>query len=119
VIKIPHVVVEGEIKNKLIFQELEPIFIKENGTIIRTTNSFISKDESIILVETLVIEQGSRNQFFAIISQRDDGIVVRIYPGTDVEKTNGVKRSLAELGKQVLAKFEDTKVGKTNLSEFL
>ena len=103
----------------MIFQELEPVFIKENGTIIRTTNSFISRDETIILVETLVIEQGSKIQFFAIISQRDDGIVVRIFPGTEIEKTNGVKRSLAELGKQILSKFEGTKISKTNLSEFL
>jgi hypothetical protein len=119
VIKIPHVVVEGILKTADIFKDLEQIFIKEEGNIIRTSNTYLSKDEETILIETLVIEQGAKHQFFAIISQRDDGIVVRIYPGTDVEKTNGVKRSLAELGKQVLGKFEGTKIGKTNLSEFL
>jgi len=119
VIIIPHVVIEGNIETKNIFSELEPLFIKEEGTIIRSTNSFISSDGSLILVETIVIESGSKNQFFAIINQRDDGIVVRIYPGTDVEKTNGVKRSLAEIGKQILSKFQGTKIGKTNLEDFL
>ena len=118
-IKIPHVVVEGKLEGGKVFENLEPILIKQDNLLIRTTNSFISKDESMILVETLVIEEGIKSQFFAVISERDDGIVIRIYPGTDVEKTNGVKKSLADLGKQILQKFPETKIGKTNLSEFL
>ena len=95
------------------------MLIKEEGLLIRSTNSFLSNDKTIILLETLVIENGNKNNFFAIVNQRDDGLVVRIHPILDIEKTNGVKRSLAEVGKQILAKFEGTKVGKTNLTEFL
>lgn len=119
VIKIPHVVLEGEIKTQDIFKEIEPLFIKEENLLIRSTNSFLSLDESTILIEILVIEKNIKNQFFAIVNQREDGVVVRIHPMVEVEKTNGVKKSLAEIGKQVLTKFKGTKVGKTNLSEFL
>ena len=118
-IKIPHVVVEGDLEIEGIFQKLDQIFIKEDGLIIRTTNSFLSKDKTIFLLETLVIDKGSKIQFFAMVNQREDGIVVRIYPGTDIEKTDGVKRSLAEIGKQILNKFDGSKVGKTNLTDFL
>ena len=71
------------------------------------------------MIETLVIEEGEKRQFFAIVNQRDDGIVVRLHPNTEIEKTDGVKRSLAEIGKQILTKFERAKIGKTNLTEFL
>jgi hypothetical protein len=117
--KIPHVVIEGELKTQDIFEKIETIFIKEEDLLIKTTNSFLSIDKTTILFETLVIENGSKNQFFAIVNHRDDGVVVRIHPMLDIEKTNGVKRSLAEIGIQILAKFEGTKIGKTNLSEFL
>ena len=112
-------VIEGKLEVKDIFNQLNSVFIKEDNLIIRTTNFFLSKDETIILIETLVIENRVKNQFFAIISQREDGIVIRIYPGIEVEKTDGVKRSLVELGKQILDKFVETRIGKTNLIEFL
>ena len=112
-------VIEGKLEVKDIFNQLNSVFVKEDNLIIRTTNFFLSKDETIILIETLVIENRVKNQFFAIISQREDGIVIRIYPGIEVEKTDGVKRSLVELGKQILDKFVETRIGKTNLIEFL
>lgn len=118
-IKIPHVVIEGELNTQEIFEKIEPLFIKEENLLLKSTNLFLSKDEAIILMEVLVIENSTKNQFFAIINQRDDGVVVRIHPMIDVEKTNGVKRSLAEIGRQLLKNFEGTKIGKTNLSDFL
>ena len=118
-IKIPHVVLKGNIQIEEIFRNLDPIFIKEDGLIIRVTNSFLSQDNETILVETLVIEEGNKNQFFIVINQREDGIVIRIFPGTDVEKTDGIKRSLAELAKQILSNYSTLKVGKTNLQDFL
>ena len=118
-ISIPHVVLEGDLQIKNIFREIEDLFIKEENLLIRSTNSFLSKDETLILLETLVIENGVKNQFFMMINQRDDGVVVRIHPMKDIEKTNGVKRSLAEIGNQIIVKFEGAKIGKTNLSEFL
>jgi hypothetical protein len=119
VIKIPHVVIEGKLNTQEIFKIIEPLFIKEENLLLKSTNLFLSQDETIILIEILVIEDSNKNQFFAIVNQRDDGVVVRIHPMIDVEKTNGVKRSLAEIGKQILNKFAGAKIGKTNLSDFL
>lgn len=118
-IKIPHVVVNGEVTIQKIFNEFEQILIRDGGDIIRTSNTFLSHDKTDILIETLTIENGVKSQFLALINQREDGVVVRIYPGTDIEKTNGVKRSLAEIAKQILAKNLNTKIGKTNLQDFL
>jgi hypothetical protein len=44
---------------------------------------------------------------------------VRLYPGWDVPKTDGVKRVLVELAKAVMAAHAGLSVGETNLTEFL
>jgi hypothetical protein len=54
-----------------------------------------------------------------MISRRNDGVVVRIYPGTEVEKTSGVKSILSEIAKQLLTVFPQLIIGETNLSEYL
>jgi hypothetical protein len=46
-------------------------------------------------------------------------VVVRIYPGAEVEKTSGVKNILSEIAKQLLTVFPQLTIGETNLSEYL
>ncbi len=57
--------------------------------------------------------------FLALISERDDGVVVRLYPLMEIEKTDGVKKVLTELAKQVMQSFPDVHVGETNLQDYL
>ena len=54
-----------------------------------------------------------------MLSQREDGLVVRIYPQIDVEKTDGVKKILAKIADDLIVAFPSLKIGKTNLQEFL
>ena len=55
-----------------------------------------------------------------MINNREDGVVIRIYPVYDnFEKTEGVKKILAELAKQIMGKINGISIGKTNLIEFL
>jgi hypothetical protein len=42
-----------------------------------------------------------------MISGRNDGVVIRLYPKIDVEKTEGVKKILVELAKQLIATFPE------------
>jgi hypothetical protein len=55
----------------------------------------------------------------AMISGREDGVVVRVYPQEDVEKTGGVKRILAEVTKQLKLLCPELDVGETNLDSCL
>jgi hypothetical protein len=117
---MPHVVLNGKITAKEVFNVLEEIFVKESQGILKTTNQFLDKEEQIILLESLVIEQGQKTAFLTMINNREDGVVIRIYPGfDDFEKTDGVKQLLAEIAKQLLAKISEVTVGKTNLQEYL
>jgi hypothetical protein len=54
-----------------------------------------------------------------MIGRRDEGVVVRIYQGNEVEKTVGVKSILGEIAKQLRVAFPQLTIGETNLSEYL
>lgn len=118
-IAVPHVVLTGKVDIELIFDALKPLLVRNEKNVLRTTEAFLERGKNVILVEALAIEDGRKRTFLVIISRRDDGVVVRLYPKFDVEKTDGVKKILAELAKQLLGAFPDLKVGETNLQDYL
>ncbi len=118
VINVSHVVLRGNVKVREMFEKLEPIFVKNEKGILRTANIYIDRDGKSILIESLAIERAKKTQFLCMISAREDGIVVRVYPGFEVKKTNGVKRILVEVSHQLTKKIPQLTVGETNLSEY-
>lgn len=116
---MPHVVLKGTINMVDIFQKLSPIAFNHEKTLLKTSDKYINFKETSILVESLAIEDGNKIGFLVLVGKREDGVVVRIYPEFDVEKTNGVKKILALLAKQLIEKFPELEIGKTNLQEFL
>ena len=116
---MPHVVLNGDIRLRDVFEKMKPVITRDEHSILRTLKKYIDFEENSILAEALVIEEGRKINFLALLGSREDGIVVRIYPGSSIEKTDGVKRILAEIAKQLLDTFPNLKVGKTNLQNFL
>jgi hypothetical protein len=117
---MPHVVLSGEVNAELIFDKLENIFEKTDRGILKTTNHFLDINKKVLLVESIAIENSKKTSFIAMINNREDGVVIRIYPVYDnFEKTEGVKKILAELAKQIMGKINGIRIGKTNLMEFL
>ena len=116
---MPHVVLKGKIEITDVFRKLEPFLVRSENGILRTANAYVARDEKSMLVESLVIEGSKKTQFFMMISRREDGIVVRICPVVEVEKSQGVKKIIAETATQLLGKFAELSTGETNLSEFL
>ena len=117
-INMPHVVLNGKTSIGEIFERFEPLFIRREGTILKTVDSYINREKNAILIDSLVVMPGGNTVFLAYISGRGDGVVVRLFPKMDVEKTEYVKRTLVELAKQLLTKFPDLKVGDTNLGDY-
>lgn len=116
---MPHVVLNGNVDLDDIFNKFESVFIRNEHGILKTDNIYISRDKTAIIIESLAIEKGVKNSFFALISQRNDGVVVRIYPGIEVEKTSGIKNILSEIAKQLRTISPQLTIGETNLSEYL
>ena len=116
---MPHVVLNGKVNIEDIFVKMKPVFIKGGESVLKTANMYIERGKGSILTYSLVIEGGKKNIFLAMIGGREDGVVIRIYPMLEVEKTDGVKSILAEITKQLLQIFPEFKLGATNLSDFL
>jgi hypothetical protein len=116
---MPHVVLTGTPEMVDVFQKLSPILMRYEKTLLKTSDKYINFNENSILVESLAIEDGNKIVFLVLIGKREDGLVVRIYPEFNIEKTNAVKKILAGIAKQLLERFSELEIGKTNLQEFL
>ena len=116
---MPHVVLNGTAEMVDLFQQLSPIMISYEKTLLKTSDKYINFNKNSILVEALAIEDGNKISFLVLIGKREDGLVVRIYPEFAIEKSKGVKRILAGIAKQLLERFSELKIGKTNIQEFL
>jgi len=108
----------GDVRLRDIFDNMRPINVRDEHVILRTLKKYVDTEEASILAEALVIEEGRKTAFLVLLSRRPDGVVVRIYPGSNVNKTEGVKRMLAEIAKQLLDTFPTLTLGKTNLQGF-
>jgi len=116
---VPHVVLNGQVSVENIFKELKPLMIRNENSILKTTDVYLEREKNVILIDSLAIEAAKKIVFLALISGRDDGVVVRLYPKTDIEKTEGVKKVLVELAKQLIATFPELRIGETNLENYL
>jgi hypothetical protein len=115
---LPHVVLKGKTSTEEIFNQLKPVFQRNNTTILKTKEAYLEKAKKDILIDALAVEGDHKTAFLALISGRDDGVVVRLYPNIAIEKTDGVKRVLVELAKQIITLFPEFTLGETNLSEY-
>ena len=118
-IDLPHVVLNGKDSIQNIFEKLEPLFVRDGTEILRTMELYLERNKNAILIDSLAIESEKKRSFLAMITGRENGVVVRLYPKQEIEKTEGVKRILAEIAKQLLRKFPDFKTAETNLGEYL
>ena len=118
-IYLPHVVLNGKASIQNIFEKLEPLFVRDGTDILRTMELYLERSKNAILIDSLAIEANKKKSFLAMITGRENGVVVRLYPKQEIEKTEGVKRILAEIAKQLLRKFPDFKTAETNLGEYL
>jgi len=116
---VPHVVLNGKVSVENIFEELKPLWIRNGNSILKTIEVYLERGKNVILIDALAIDAEKKIVFLAMISGRDDGVVVRLYPKIDVEKTEGVKKILAELAKQLIATFPELRIGETNLENYL
>jgi hypothetical protein len=114
---MPHVVFDKEIDLESFSTEFKEMMIKE-PFLIKLLDVYTNKERRVALVPAVVI--GKLHQRFLIeISTRKDKTTIRLFPGTDPEKTDGVKMSLGLTAKIILEMNPNLKITKTNIDEFL
>lgn len=116
-IRLPHIVFDKKIDLDDYSKKFESIFQKD-PFLIRISNIFVDKDNLTALLPSVVISELNQ-QFLIEISTSKSKTTIRLYPGTDPEKTSGVKRSMALLAKQIVERYPDFHITKTNLDEYV
>jgi hypothetical protein len=116
---MPHVVIEEALDLGLACQGLKLAAVRDGNEILKVVDVYLNRSRRTALVDCVVVEEGRSQPFFVQLSQKDRQITVRLLPATDPEKTVGVKRVMAIIARQLLEATAGSRVGKTNLQEFL
>ena len=116
---MPRVVLLGQVEMEEVFRRFKPVFVKTERGIVKATDSYIDRGGRCMLVDSLAIEGGEQARFMMQISQREDGLLIGLWSGLEVESTAGVKIVLAETAKQMLKNFPDLVVGETDIQSYL
>jgi len=114
---MPHIVFDKKIDLFTFSKNFTPIFQK-TPTLIKISSIFVEQNGLSALLPTLVIDK-SHQEFLIEISTTPLKTTIRLYPGTDPEKTDGVKSSMALLSHSLLNIFPDVKITRSNIFEFL
>jgi hypothetical protein len=116
---MPHVVIEDAPDLAIASGAITPSVVRNGAEILRVIDVYLNRASHTALVDCVVVEEGRSQAFFVQLTQKDRQITVRLLPATDPEKTNGVKRILGVIAKQIHAASSGSHFGKTNLREFL
>ncbi len=114
---MPHVVLRGDISLADFHAGFEPFAGEHNGVILKVTDAFLHHEGTIVLLEALVVDRRPKG-FLVLLDRRGDQTTVRLYPRTDPEKCDGVRRLLAIVAERLLRTSPGAEVGVTNLSGF-
>jgi hypothetical protein len=114
---MPHAVLDKKIDLQKLSKEFEEIIIQK-PCLIKISNIFVDKHNRCSLMPTTVIEEKNQN-FFIEVNSREGKTTVRLFPGTDPEKTDGVRTAIGLVVNKIQETFTNTKVTKTNIQEFL
>jgi len=116
---MPHIVIEGLPQLETFFKTYTPCSHDLPNGALKLLNIFMNPEHNCILIEAIAAEGGPPNRFLVQIVQHGLKTTVKIYPGTDAEKTPGVKKLLALVAHQFIQGFPGTRYGSTNLQNYL
>ncbi len=114
---MPHVVFDKEIDLESFSKEFKETILKK-PFLIKLLDVYLDKEKRTALVPVVVIDK-LHQQFFIEISTRKDKTTIRLFPGTDPEKTDGIKMSLGSIAKIIREMNPDLKITRTNIDGFL
>jgi len=114
---MPHIVFNKTLDLQEFSRLFTSFFIRE-PYIIKIQDLFLNRDGKVSFVPTTVVDEKNQ-QFLIEIIAKDNKTTVRLFPGTDPEKTDGVKMAIGYLAKMIQSKFPDLVISKTNIAEFI
>jgi hypothetical protein len=116
---MPHVEIRGPVRLSGFHARFAPRSLREGETVTKAVGAFLAHDGRTLLLDLLIVEGFLRQSFFLVLTEREDGAMVRLLPRTSPEKTAGVRRAVAWAATWLQAASPSFAVGTTNLEAFL
>lgn len=116
---MPHVQVTGTCRPAELQSVLAQMTAGEPPLVLRVRDAFINAAGDHLLLEALVVEGYLRQAFFLLVRKDEDGVLIRCHPFSAVQKTDGVKRLIAEVARRCLQHCPGSRIGHTNLQAYL
>ncbi len=116
---MPHVQVKGTPSVEEVAPKLSGFQLAEPPLVLKVKSVYLALDRRHALAEALVVEGYLRQAFFLLLREDEDGILIRCHPACQPQKTDGVKKLIALLGRRCVELFPGSSVGNTNLSSYL
>ena len=114
---MPHVVFDKGIDLEYFCKEFKETILKK-PFLIKLLDVYTDKEKRTALVPAVVIDK-LHQQFLIEISTRIDKTTIRLFPGTDPKKTDGVKMSRGLTAKIIQEMNPNLKITRTNIDGFL
>jgi hypothetical protein len=100
---MPHLVLDGSVDLDRVASGLDPGVVRWGRAVIKTGDRWLREDGLAVLVEGVVVELSRPLHPVAIVTPRDAGTSIRLWPVVDVERTPAVRRWLAVLAAKLQA----------------
>ena len=114
---MPHIVLNNIINLEDIATKFNPI-IQNGKPLIKINDMFVSTQKHLALVSAVTIDE-LHQEYFIEISTRESKTTIRLFPLTDPQKTDAVRRSLVLVYEFIKKYYPSHKITKTNLQNFI
>ena len=112
---MPHVRVHGSCSVRAHWEGFSRRQWRDDTRIVKTLASFLAQDGSSELIECLAIEGFLRQSFLAQVLQKEDGVLIRLYPGSSPEKSDGVRVCLGWIAMELSSQNPGSRIDASNL----
>jgi hypothetical protein len=108
-------VIDGEVDLRAYAERFAHLHITKTRDVLKTEAVYVERAGRALLIQALAVEAGRTQTFYVRVSAQERGASVRIDPLSRPERSEGVKRIVAEIGADLLARSPGAKVRTTNL----
>ena len=116
---MPHIAIIGADRARDLAGALGSFAEERPPFVAKIQDTYLSQDGRRLLLEALVVEGYLRQNFFLLVRDEEEGVLIRCHPSSSVQKTDGVKTLIAMLARRCLELRPDSRMGRTNLQTWL
>ena len=116
---MPHVQVVGSCRVEELAAPLSSLTEAGPPRILKIREAYFNPARNHLLLEAFVVEGYLRQGFFLLIRQEEETLLLRCHPFGAPQKTDGVKRLIALVAKRCIELCPGSRVGNTNLKDYL